>query len=1300
LSVKVKVGQPHKLRVVASGEKRPVIVPDSITLGIDTVGQYIARIDGGQGIIVFPESDIESANIVISHANTSTEVSSNNGGLEFVSNVDIDNFGHITALHNTQLATSSFTANSTVITPNDITFGTTSLTLGESTNTLDGISLTGVPQISGVISGANNTIDFNATRITNIADAVNDQDSVNKRFLDTAIAGVEEKFKVVEDPILPTDAANKRYVDNFVQGFVVRGSAKAATTENLDATYYSGNTTFASTLTFTPRAVLYIDDVGIWEEGDNIVVKDQTDPRQNGSYDLIQKGSTGLPWVWQRAQFQDQNEEIPGSYEFVTDGTENAHTGWVITVADASTFRLNYDNITWEQFQGEGTFTAGRGLTLNGTQFVVDKIQDIEQISGNGAIILPVGTDGDRPTSSTGMIRFNTEANQFEGYDGIAWSGLGGVIDVDQDTYIKAESGPSQDEDTLYFYTKGTLAATLNAANTAHFYGNVDVDGDVTIGGRLTIGNQEVDEVQVVADFTSNLIPKTDLTYNLGKAGSQWNKMFIGQIGNDSRVVNFSDTGAIKVPTANTSLRPTPSAGMFRFNTDDGRFEGYDGTQWAGISGSVIDIDQDTKIIAETSPNADNDQLMFYTAGTKRWQINSDGDTVFGSTGKLIVDYTTGNLEVNSKITANNNLVLDPAGVISVANNTLTDLASPVNPGDAVNLGYLEGEFSSDLTIVDGANTYSTEVNLLNSPTLQMGTGLEIEEISQANNSFTIGIENSGVQAGIYGNDNFVPRIRITEDGRIDFATDIPVELQANAIPNFTETTRDIIGLMISDGMANNMNEGAYLVNDDLNNQLYIEVEDPYISLGGDLSGSGQMINLSNTTINATITADYISNVVTDANSGIIITHTAGPDSNSEIEVDYAELNTRYITTSGGTSNGDIYAPKFVDADNNLFYLDPAGTSKLNRVDFGTGTSAQIRMLDGPGSYTTLYSGSGKIGFLDNTYNFGMYFERSTRNLWISNNITAASLIDISDNTKIVNPSGTSTIWNIEVENRFEAGGLQIGGGIGNNKIRGASLTLEGTSGNITLAPSTNIVDVDNSKIINLATPTATNDAATKAYVDGVAQGLRVIPQAIAGTTEDLGGSYNTGTGTITASANGAFEVDDVTNISVGDLILVKDQTALFENGTYEVTTVGDTNTPWVLTRSEYFNETSEIPGSFQFITDGTENGSTGWVITVSDAETFTLGTDSIVWYQFSGAGTYTAGEALTLTGTEFSITDGDIENAKLANPNITIAGESGNNQVIALGSTLTFEAGEGVDTTISAGKVNIAVNELDGGTF
>ena len=1296
MTVKVKVGQTRNIRLVAAGEKRPVIVPDSIALGIDTVGEYVRAIDGGQGIIITPESDVESANLVISHSNTSSIANTVNGNLQFVHNATFDQFGHATSFTTSGLNANNFILDSNVIGSKNITLGSTEVTLGGTTPELRDLTLAEIGEFSisaNTISVPGDlnlnlalsdaVVNIGTHRVINVEDPVDTLDVVNKRYLEFELGRVVTTIKVFDDPILPSDATNKRYVDNIVKGLVVRPSALGATTGDLGATFATGNTIYSDTLTIDPVNILYIDDITTWDVGDNLVVKDQTDATQNGSYDLIQQGSANTAWVFQRTVWSNEDAEIAGSYEFVTDGTQNGQTGWVITVDDASSFNINDDNINWTQFQGEGTFTAGNGLTLNGTQFNVASTLpltginptgagDVLTINGDGALTLPTGESSDRPTAAQGMVRFNSTDGQFEGYDGIAWSGLGGVIDVDQDTKIVAETSPGSDNDQIQVYAGGTLSATFGDTR-------VDFTGDVGIAGNLTIGDQDSDTVAFAADVTSHIIPDQDRIYSLGSASKNWHKIHVDTVASSDGVINMDGTGAVKFPSANTALRPVGPAGMLRFNTEEGRFEGYDGSIWAGLAGSVIDLDKNTYIIAETSAGANNNELDFYTDAIQRMQIGATGDLTFGSNlDKLIINYNTGDMFVNGKLTATNNLVIDPVGNIDVNSNVLTGLPNPVNPTDAVNLGYLDTQFSSGLTIIDQANTFTDGVNLLASPTFDLGRGLELIDLDTPNNTFKFGLDAPMVGSeGMYGTDGFTPRIRITEDGRIDFATEIPLELQANAIPNFTETSRDIIGLMFTDGT----HEGVTVVNDDPNDVMHIYANDFNIVLDGDLSGQSTVSRLTNTTVTANITADYISHVTSDAaNSGIIVTHTAGPSSNSAIELDYTELNTRYITTAGGTSTEDIIAPRFVDQNDTQFYVDPNGISRLNKVEFGYGsTFAEIKMRDGPGSFSHFYASQGKIGFLNNTYNYASYSDKATGDWVVAKDVRAEKFVDVDSTSYFLHPGGTDSLLKaLQVEDNLVAGNISV-----------ISSTISTTAGDIILDPTGNL-DVNNNLITNVADPVSLQDAATKSYVDSVAQGLRIIPAALAATVANLVATYSLGTLTNAAGATSAFALDGVTDWNVGDKVLVKDQTTSSENGSYELTTIGDANTPWVLTRGEYFNETSEIPGAFQFITDGTVNNGTGWVAQVADTETFVLDTDAVTFYQFSGAGTYSAGEALTLTGTTFSVT----------NPNISFAADNGSNDVVTLGETITIAGVDGVDTTVSDNNISIAVNELDGGTF
>ena len=77
------------------------------------------------------------------------------------------------------------------------------------------------------------------------------------------------------------------------------------------------------------------------------------------------------------------------------------------------------------------------------------------EFEGASGIIVPKGTTSQRPAAQAGTIRYNTEENLFEGYNGSAFVSLGGVRDVDLNTYIIPESSPGANDNILYFYADG-----------------------------------------------------------------------------------------------------------------------------------------------------------------------------------------------------------------------------------------------------------------------------------------------------------------------------------------------------------------------------------------------------------------------------------------------------------------------------------------------------------------------------------------------------------------------------------------------------------------------------------------------------------------------------------------------------------------------------------------------------------------------------------------------------------------------------------------------------------------------------
>ena len=274
--------------------------------------------------------------------------------------------------------------------------------------------------------------------------------------------------------------------------------------------------------------------------------------------------------------------------------------------------------------------------------------------------------------------------------------------------------------------------------------------------------------------------------------------------------------------------------------------------------------------------------------------------------------------------------------------------------------------------------------------------------------------------------------------------------------------------------------------------------------------------------------------------------------------------------------------------------------------------------------------------------------------------------------------------------------------------------TVTGTTGNLTLTAGssddyveirptgTGQVHVGGFRIESVGTPTASTDAATKQYVDDIAQGLHVHAPAVAASTDTLatmsGGTvaYDNGTSgvgaTLTISGSTITAIDGVT-LSTDDRIIIKDETNSAHNGIYVYTS------STVLTRADDFNTPTEMAGGdFVFVQQGTLYNDTGWVMT--DPVT-TVGTSDVNFVQFSGAGSFTAGAGLTLTGTEFSVNvDGlttDIQggnvvvktSAQLTTPNI---GE-------ATGTSLTATGNVSGGNLTTAGVVS-ATGNITGGNL
>ena len=453
-------------------------------------------------------------------------------------------------------------------------------------------------------------------------------------------------------------------------------------------------------------------------------------------------------------------------------------------------------------------------------------------------------------------------------------------------------------------------------------------------------------------------------------------------------------------------------------------------------------------------------------------------------------------------------------------------------------------------------------------------------------------------------------------------------------------------------------------------------------------------------------------------------TFDANATGNSITNLEVADFASGVIDTDISTVSGsDDTIPSakavktYIDAQVLAVDVDIAGDTGTTAI-----TDAETFTLAGGNGISSTATNNTVTFAIDNTVVTRHNIQSlSNKTLEAPKFVDGGFIADANGNEIILLQTETSAVNELEITNAATSNAVKIATSGGDTNI------------DLKLSPKgTGVVDVDSSRITNVTDPSGSQDAATKAYVDSVANGLDVKESVRVATITALATStYNNGNGTITANANGALTIDGVT-VTAGDRVLIKDQASAVQNGIYTVTTTGSGSAAFVLTRGPDADTAAELTGgTFFFVEDGTTNAENGYVATHNG--TPTLGTTNILFAQFSGAGQITAGTALTKTGNTLNVAvdDSSIEVSgdalqikasgvgtnqianlavtagKLAGTldlsgktltlptsfttnTFTVAGDSGT-QAIDLADTLTVSGGEGIDTSQSGDTLTIA---------
>ena len=222
-------------------------------------------------------------------------------------------------------------------------------------------------------------------------------------------------------------------------------------------------------------------------------------------------------------------------------------------------------------------------------------------------------------------------------------------------------------------------------------------------------------------------------------------------------------------------------------------------------------------------------------------------------------------------------------------------------------------------------------------------------------------------------------------------------------------------------------------------------------------------------------------------------------------------------------------------------------------------------------------------------------------------------------------------------------------------------------------ATASKLVKRDGNGNAKVATPTDSAHIATKGYVDSARQGLDVKASVRVATTAAINLSTDLEAGDV---------IDGVTLVA-GDRVLVKNQGTASENGIY----VAVAAAAGAASRSSDANgtpDTGELTsGTFTFVEAGTVNFDSGFVISTDG--TITVGSTGITWTQFSGAGSFEAGDGLSKSGTQVNVNVTANRTAITADAIDIASTYVGQSSITTLG-TITTGVWNGTDVAVADG--------------
>ena len=362
----------------------------------------------------------------------------------------------------TQLANGGVT--NTKLANDSITIGSTSVALGASNTDL-----------AGLTSAVVDDLTLNGQDISTTSSNKNITLTPHGTGTVTVPSGYKDRSGFAADSL-----ATKEYVDSASSGLDVKDSCRVATTAALTVTYDQSNGRLDNAGT---QAALVIDGVTL-SVNDRVLVKDQTEARQNGLYVVSDIGSNSSNWRLTRADDADAGNEITGgTFTFVEEGTANSDNGYVFTHNGTPTLTdntlSNNTELPVSQFSGAGQVVAGAALVKAGNTLDVNVdnssiavVSDALQVKAGGitnAMLagsitaaklnnpnITLASDNDTGTPSFALEGSLTVA----GGEGIDTSASGSTITIAGEDASTTNKGVASFDTANFTVTSGAVAVT------------------------------------------------------------------------------------------------------------------------------------------------------------------------------------------------------------------------------------------------------------------------------------------------------------------------------------------------------------------------------------------------------------------------------------------------------------------------------------------------------------------------------------------------------------------------------------------------------------------------------------------------------------------------------------------------------------------------------------------------------------------------------------------------------------------------------------------------------------------------